>query len=35
VNFCWFIMGEVVENRSQETGKHVYRVAEIAQSAGA
>jgi putative nucleotidyltransferase with HDIG domain len=25
------VLGEVVENRSQETGKHVYRVAEIAQ----
>lgn len=24
------VLGEVVENRSQETGKHVYRVAEIA-----
>ena len=23
------VLGEVVENRSQETGKHVYRVAEI------
>ncbi len=24
------VLGEVMENRSQETGKHVYRVAEIA-----
>lgn len=24
------VLGEVVENRSQETGRHVYRVAEIA-----